>query len=116
MMRVLVIETSGPLREQLRAMLAADAWPTQVTSSAATGLAIATWFRPTVILFGLSDATMEPSLFATLVRDSLTDPVSIVAVTAGEGSLPTGFDARLAVPFSMEALERAIRGGEESGR
>jgi DNA-binding response OmpR family regulator len=106
--RVLVIESSAALREELRTMLTALHLPAQITSSAATGLAIATWFRPTVILFGLAAPSMEPSMFATLMREQRPERVSFVAVTASTAEVPAGFDARLALPLDADALARVI--------
>lgn len=109
-MRVLVVEPSQDARTALLAMLSERRLPAQAAGSATTALAIAGWFRPTVILLALNGLTVDPATFATLVRDGRLDRVVILGVAAAppHAAGAQGLDDIIAYPRHADDVQRAV--------
>lgn len=109
--RLLVIEPENSLRATLEANLAKH-WVTNVAASATTGLATASWFRPTVVVLDMFDAGLGASAFATLLRYGRTDTVFLIGTTshdqAARARSVRGVDVVLFKPVDMEQLVRVI--------
>ena len=110
--RLLIIEPAAALRDTLRDAFVRSGWTVQVTESATTGLAIASWFRPNAVLVDLHEPAVSPSTFATLLRFGRFERVLIVGTTTAEDTAATphaaAVDEVMIKPFAPDDVLRVI--------
>jgi PAS domain S-box-containing protein len=115
--RVLLIDDNQDAAESLAWMLRADGHEVQTGFSADDALAMATAWRPDVVLLDIGLPRMDGYEVARRLRaDTSAPPMRLVALT-GYGrpedlqrSAAAGFDGHLVKPVSMDALAREIQG------
>ena len=110
--RLLIIEPIAPQRDTVRDAFVRAGWTVQLTGSATTGLAIAAWFRPGVVLVDLHEPAVSPSTFVTLVRFGRAERVLIIGTTtatdASKAPYAASVDAVMVKPFEPDDVLRVI--------
>lgn len=113
---ILLVDTDDAQRVRRRDALARCGWDVQCATSATTGLAIANWFHPDVVLLDARATGIELAQFATLVRSDAANARLLLIVMAGdaEGELEdrarrADIDAVLHPSADVEAVLAAIQ-------
>lgn len=109
--RVLVIDPSPAFRDALRDATARCGWTTKVAGNSTTGLAIASWFRPTVVVADVLEAGITASAFTTLVRFGREDLLLVGTVDAHDAPhvrATDGIDLVLVKPIAVGELVATI--------
>ena len=108
--RVLIIEREKRNSDPLLAMFERERWVSQVATSASIALASAPRFRPTFVLFDLVAPTMDPTLFAALLRSSSGARVVIVGMTTVDSvqRQPVGIDDVFVKPVQLVDVVRTL--------
>ncbi len=121
--RVVVVEDGPDAAEMLAEVLALEGWEVHVACDGRTGLALVRDVRPDVVLcdIGLPDVNGY-DVARALRADASLRGIRLVALSGYaqredlERALAAGFDAHLAKPARLEALEAALEGAPRPRR